>query len=83
MVTDAVPDEPLGSHVLELEVADVVVETEDARSLVFQVPGGPEGPADTCGAVALCARTIPDAAGPQRPHRVGGALLLPVQLALH
>jgi 3-ketosteroid 9alpha-monooxygenase subunit B len=45
VVTDAVPDEPLGSHVLELEVADVVVETEDARSLVFKVPGGPEDPA--------------------------------------
>lgn len=28
-------DEPLGSHVLELEVADVVEETADARSLVF------------------------------------------------
>ena len=28
-------DEPLGSHVLELQVADVVEETADARSLVF------------------------------------------------
>jgi 3-ketosteroid 9alpha-monooxygenase subunit B len=45
VVTDVVPDEPLGSHVLELEVADVVVETEDARSLVFAVPNGPDGPA--------------------------------------
>ena len=34
------PDEPLGSHVLELEVADVVAETDDARSLVFAVPDG-------------------------------------------
>ena len=33
-------DEPLGSHVLELQLADVVVETEDARSLVFKVPDG-------------------------------------------
>ena len=34
-------DEPLGSHVLELQVADVVEETDDARSLVFTVPDGP------------------------------------------
>src|SRR5579875_4100041 len=40
-----VPDEPLGSHVLELQVADVLAETEDARSLVFSVPEGAEGPA--------------------------------------
>ncbi|MDF2824049.1 MAG: 3-ketosteroid-9-alpha-hydroxylase, partial [Mycobacterium sp.] len=33
-------DEPLGSHVLELEVADVIAETADARSLVFKVPDG-------------------------------------------
>ena len=33
-------DEPLGSHVLELQVADVVAETDDARSLVFKVPDG-------------------------------------------
>ena len=33
-------DEPLGSHVLELQVADVVDETADARSLVFTVPDG-------------------------------------------
>ena len=37
-------DEPLGSHVLELEVADVVDETADARSLVFTVPDGPGDP---------------------------------------
>lgn len=36
---DQVPDEPLGDHVLELEIAEVVAETDDARSLVFAVPG--------------------------------------------
>jgi 3-ketosteroid 9alpha-monooxygenase subunit B len=41
-----VTDEPLGSHVLELQVADVVKETDDARSLVFTVPDGAEIPAD-------------------------------------
>jgi 3-ketosteroid 9alpha-monooxygenase subunit B len=45
-VTGAIPDEPLGSHVLELEVADVVTETEDARSLVFTVPADSEIPAE-------------------------------------
>ncbi len=39
-------DEPLGSHVLELQVADVVKETDDARSLVFTVPEGVDIPAD-------------------------------------
>ena len=39
-------DEPLGSHVLELQVADVVEETDDARSLVFTVPDGVDIPAD-------------------------------------
>ncbi|CAJ1495461.1 ferredoxin--NADP reductase [[Mycobacterium] burgundiense] len=34
-------DEPLGSHVLELQVVDVITETEDARSLVLRVPDGP------------------------------------------
>lgn len=43
-MTDFVPDEPLGSHVLELQVAEVVAETEEARSLVFAVPDGPEAP---------------------------------------
>lgn len=38
-------DEPLGSHVLELQVADVVAETDDARCLVFKVPDGTEIPA--------------------------------------
>ena len=33
-------DEPLGSHVLQLQVADVIDETADARSLVFTVPEG-------------------------------------------
>ena len=33
-------DEPLGTHVLELQLADVVDETADARSLVFKVPDG-------------------------------------------
>jgi 3-ketosteroid 9alpha-monooxygenase subunit B len=46
VVTDTIPDEPLGSHVLELEIADVVTETEDARSLVFTVPGGDQIPAE-------------------------------------
>ncbi|CAN5516481.1 ferredoxin--NADP reductase [soil metagenome] len=39
-------DEPLGSHVLELEIADVIAETDDARSLVFRVPAGAEVVAD-------------------------------------
>ncbi|MDT5002858.1 MAG: 3-ketosteroid 9alpha-monooxygenase subunit [Mycobacterium sp.] len=39
-------DEPLGSHVLELQVADVVKETDDARSLVFTVPEGADIPAE-------------------------------------
>ena len=39
-------DEPLGSHVLELQVADVVKETDDARSLVFTVPEGADTPAE-------------------------------------
>ena len=37
-------DEPLGSHVLELQLAEVVEETADARSLVFTVPDGAEIP---------------------------------------
>ena len=45
VVTDEVPDEPLGSHVLELEVADVLAETDEARSLVFRVPEGAGDPA--------------------------------------
>lgn len=39
-------DEPLGSHVLELQVTDVVEETADARSLVFGIPEGSDVPAD-------------------------------------
>jgi 3-ketosteroid 9alpha-monooxygenase subunit B len=45
-VTDTIPDEPLGSHVLELEIADVVIETEEARSLVLAVPDGAQIPAE-------------------------------------
>jgi 3-ketosteroid 9alpha-monooxygenase subunit B len=45
-VTQVPPDEPLGSHVLELEVTDVVEETDDSRSLVFGVPSGADIPAD-------------------------------------
>ena len=39
-------DEPLGSHVLELQLTHVVEETADARSLVFSVPDGVDIPAD-------------------------------------
>ena len=45
-MTQVPPDEPLGSHVLELEVTAVVEETHDARSLVFGVPAGSDVPAD-------------------------------------
>ena len=45
-MTGAGTDEPLGSHVLELEIAAVVDETDDARSLVFKVPQDPEAPED-------------------------------------
>jgi 3-ketosteroid 9alpha-monooxygenase subunit B len=41
-----VTDEPLGSHVLELQLADVIEETSEARSLVFTVPDGADIPAD-------------------------------------
>lgn len=37
-MTDVAADEPLGSHVLELQIADVIDETADARSLVFTSP---------------------------------------------
>ena len=37
-VTDVKADEPLGTHVLELEIAEVIDETADARSLVFTSP---------------------------------------------
>ena len=43
-MTDTVPDEPLGDHVLELQISEVVAETDDARSLVFSVPDGPDDP---------------------------------------
>lgn len=39
-------DEPLGSHVLELEVVEVIDETSDARSLVFKAPDGAQIAAD-------------------------------------
>jgi len=45
-VTQVPPDEPLGTHVLELEVTDVVAETGDAKSLSFGVPAGVEIPAE-------------------------------------
>ena len=73
-------DEPLGSHVLELQVADVVEETADARSLVFTVPDGADIPADR---LRYAPGPVPDPAGAQRPHRLGGPLLLAVQLAVH
>lgn len=34
-------DEPFGGHALELQVAEVIVETEDSRSPVFSVPDDP------------------------------------------
>lgn len=37
-MTQADLDEPLGDHVLELQIAEVVDETDDACSLVFAVP---------------------------------------------
>jgi 3-ketosteroid 9alpha-monooxygenase subunit B len=37
-VTDVVADQPLGAHVLELEIVKVIEETADARSLVFGSP---------------------------------------------
>jgi 3-ketosteroid 9alpha-monooxygenase subunit B len=43
-LTEAIPDEPLGDHVLELQIAEVVDETDDARSLVFAVPDAPGDP---------------------------------------
>ncbi|EID12330.1 putative hemoglobin-like protein HMP [Mycobacterium xenopi RIVM700367] len=45
-MTDTVPDEPLGNHVLELQVAEVIAETDEASSLVFAVPDGANIPAD-------------------------------------
>ncbi|TQK29109.1 ferredoxin--NADP reductase [Arthrobacter sp. SLBN-53] len=39
-------EEPLGSHVLELEIAAVIEETADARSLVFDIPAGSDMPAE-------------------------------------
>ena len=73
-------DEPLGSHVLELQVADVVKETDDARSLVFTVPDGVDIPADRLRYAPGQFLTL---RVPSDQHRVGGALLLAVQLAVH
>jgi 3-ketosteroid 9alpha-monooxygenase subunit B len=42
----AVTEEPLGRHVLELQVAEVVNETADACSLVFAVPPGADIPSE-------------------------------------
>ncbi|WP_109777741.1 ferredoxin--NADP reductase [Mycolicibacterium chubuense] len=39
-------DEPLGNHVLELEIAQVIDETSDARSLVFTAPADAPVPED-------------------------------------
>lgn len=41
---DQAPDEPLGDHVLELQITEVIAETDDARSLVFAVPADPGDP---------------------------------------
>ncbi|MBI5338782.1 MAG: ferredoxin--NADP reductase [Mycolicibacterium rufum] len=41
-----VTDEPLGNHVLELEIAQVIDETADARSLVFTAPADAPVPED-------------------------------------
>lgn len=41
---DQAPDEPLGDHVLELQIAEVITETDDARSLVFAAPSDPGDP---------------------------------------
>ena len=73
-------DEPLGSHVLELQVADVVAETDDARSLVFKVPDGADIPASE---TPVRPRPVPDAAHSQRPHRLRRTLLLAVHVAVH
>ncbi len=43
-MTEAIPDEPLGDHVLELQIAEVIAETDEARSLVFAVPDAPGDP---------------------------------------
>lgn len=43
-MTEAIGDEPLGDHVLELQIAEVVDETDEARSLVFAVPDGSDDP---------------------------------------
>lgn len=39
-----------GDHVLELQIAEVVDETDEARSLVFAVPDGSDDPEIPLGA---------------------------------
>jgi len=63
-LTEAIPDEPLGDHVLELQIAEVIDETDDARSLVFAVPDEPGGLRHPAPAAALRARPVPDLAHP-------------------
>ncbi len=67
-MTEAIPEEPLGDHVLELQITEVIAETDDARSLVFAAPGVPPArlryapgqfltlrvPSDRTGSVARC-----------------------------
>ena len=74
-------DEPLGSHVLELEVVDVIEETADSRSLVFR-PAARRS-RNPRRQTALRPRPVPDTAGAQRPNGFGGPLLLAVQFAVH
>ncbi|OAN42401.1 ferredoxin--NADP reductase [Mycolicibacterium iranicum] len=45
-MTDVAADEPLGSHVLELEIAHVIDETNDSRSLVFKSPADAPVPSE-------------------------------------
>ena len=61
-MTEVIPDEPLGDHVRELEITEVVAESDDARSLVFAerlryAPGQfltLRIPSDRTGSVARC-----------------------------
>ena len=52
-------EEPLGSHVLELQLTEVVEETADARSLVFGVPDGPDALPRDCGSDPASIRCVP------------------------
>ena len=75
-------DEPLGSHVLELQVADVVKETDDARSMVFAVPKGVDIPADRLSLVPDCGFfPVPRWVAAEKLKRLtAGAALARVQL---